>query len=139
MFEHILVPLDFSERNKQALDIAVKLAQVGHGRIRLLHIIKQIAGSSFDEFADFYEKLEGEAQEKMEALVADLQNLDVPITMQILVGHRVQEIVNVAAEQQVDLIIMNSHKIDLQNPDEGWGTISYKVGVLAQCPILLVK
>ncbi len=139
MFEHILVPLDFSERNKQALDIAVKLAQVGHGRVCLLHVIKQIAGSSFDEFADFYEKLEGEAQEKMEALIAHLQNIDVPITMQILVGHRVQEIVNVAAEQQVDLIIMNSHKVDLQNPDEGWGTISYKVGVLAQCPILLVK
>lgn len=139
MFEHILVPLDFSERNRQALEIAIQLAQLGHGRVSLLHVIKLIAGSSFEDFADFYEKLESEAHEKMTALVAEFQSTTTPITMHVLVGHRVREIINMAADQQIDLIIMNSHKVDVQNPDEGWGTISYKVGILAPCPILLVK
>jgi universal stress protein A len=63
----------------------------------------------------------------------------VTFTTYITVGHRIQEIINFAAEQQVEVIVMNSHKVNLQNPDEDWGTISYKVGVLAQCPVLLVK
>jgi len=40
---------------------------------------------------------------------------------------------------RVDLIVLTSHKIDLAHPAEGWGTTSYKVGILCQCPVLLVK
>jgi len=75
----------------------------------------------------------------MEKLIKPHQNADIDVSSHILIGHRVQEIINFAAENDIDLIVMNSHKIDLQNPDEGWGTISHKVSILAQCPILLVK
>lgn len=139
MFNHILVPVDFSERNAQALAIAVDMARASHGRVSLLHVIKLIAGSSYEEFEDFYEKLETEAGEKMAVLCRPFADEAVEITTHVLIGHRVHEIVTYADENQVDLIVMNSHKIDLKNPDEGWGTISHKVGILAQCPILLVK
>lgn len=139
MFTQILVPVDFSERNAQAVQVAVGLAQSGNGRVQLLHIIKLIAGGNYEDFEDFYQKLETEAETKMAALIQPVQNDEVEISSHILVGHRVQEIINFAAENQVDLIVMSSHKIDLQNPDEGWGTISHKVSILAQCPILLVK
>ena len=58
---------------------------------------------------------------------------------QILYGKRVYEILNFAAEHGVDLIIMSSHKLDPENVTEGWGTISFKVGVLSHCPVMLVK
>jgi hypothetical protein len=39
-----------------------------------------------------------------------------------------------------DLLVMSSHKLPLRRPTtESWGTISYKVGILSRCPILLVK
>ncbi len=44
-----------------------------------------------------------------------------------------------AVEEGMDLIVLKSHRIDLENPSAGWGTVSYKVGILAQCPVLLVK
>jgi nucleotide-binding universal stress UspA family protein len=47
MFQNILVPVDFSERNVQALAIALEMARMGHGRIALLHIIKFISGSTY--------------------------------------------------------------------------------------------
>ena len=139
MFTQILVPVDLSDRNAQAVQVAVDMAQSSNGRVQLLHIIKLIAGGTYEEFEDFYQKLETKAQFKMEQLTQAYAESEVDISSHILIGHRVEEIINFATEHEVDLILMNSHKIDLQNPDEGWGTISHKVGILAQCPILLVK
>jgi nucleotide-binding universal stress UspA family protein len=58
---------------------------------------------------------------------------------EVVFGHRAPEIVRYAAEVGADLIVLTSHRIDLQNPAAGWGTVSYKVGILAQGPVLLVK
>ncbi len=44
-----------------------------------------------------------------------------------------------AAEEDSDLIILSSHRIDLENPGSSWTTLSYKVAILAQRPVLLVK
>ena len=139
MFKQILVPVDFSEQNKLALTMALDLGKMGGGMVHLLHVIKVIEGDSYDEFADFYNKLETQAQSRMEKLLTAVSPEDVDIEPHIVIGNRVQEILFFAAENDVDLILMNSHKIDPDNPDEGWGTISQKVGILAQCPILLVK
>jgi universal stress protein A len=139
MFTQILVPVDLSDRNAQAVQVAVEMAQSGNGRVQLLHIIKLIAGGSYEEFEDFYQKLESEAEAKMAALVQPYAAEALEISSHILLGNRVEEILNFAIEHETDLIVMNSHKIDLQNPDEGWGSISHKVSILSQCPILLVK
>jgi len=61
------------------------------------------------------------------------------VTHHIAYGDRLQEIVKFSEEQSADPIVMRSHRIDPANPTQGWGTISYKVSVLAQCPVLLVK
>ncbi len=139
MFNQILVPVDFSEQNKLALQMALDLGEMSGGTIHLLHVIKLIEGDTYDEFADFYRKLENQAQARMGELLASAATEKLPVKSHIVVGHRVQEILFFAQENGVDLILMNSHKIDPDNPDAGWGTISQKVGLLAQCPILLVK
>lgn len=139
MFKQILVPVDFSDRNKRALDIALNLAQTSGGTIHLLHVIKLLAGDHDDEFSGFYKKLEVQAKKRMNGLLATFADHESHIQSHLILGHRVREILLFAEENEVDLIVMNSHKIDPENPDEGWGTISQKVGILAQCPIMLVK
>ena len=55
-------------------------------------------------------------------------------------GLRVAEaIVKYAAANEVDLIVLASHRVKPSRVDRDWGTMSYKVGILAQCPVLLVK
>ncbi|MFN8440176.1 MAG: universal stress protein [Caldilineaceae bacterium] len=139
MFQRILVPVDFSEKNQRSLEIAHHLAATNQGTIYLLHIIEMIADSSFEEFRDFYQNLEHEASRKMAAWQTEFATSTIKIDHAIVFGDRVTEIVRIAEEQAADLIVMNSHRIDRNDPAASLSTISYKVSVLANCPVLLVK
>jgi universal stress protein A len=139
MFQRILVPTDFSKKSQHAVDIAIEIALLSQGMVNLLHVIEIVPHTSFDELKDFYAKLEEHAEQEMNKLIAPYQNRPVQIESKIVYGNRVREILNFAETHKIDLMVMNSHRIDLNDPDQGWGTISYKVGALSQCPILLVK
>ncbi len=139
MFQHILVPTDFSTQSKRAFDIALNIARLGDGKVTLLHVIEMIADSTFEEFESFYTKLENRAGKSMDKWVAGKPSDAVSVEKKIVYGNRAEEIVKFAESCQVDLIILNSHKINLNDPAGGWGTISYKVGILSSCPVMLVK
>jgi len=63
-----------------------------------------------------------------------------PAAARVIVrGRRAEEIVKYAAANEVDLVVLASHRVNPSLVDRDWGTISYKVGILAQCPVLLVK
>jgi len=139
IFKNIMIPTDFSEKDSNALDIAVDISSPAKGRITLLHVIELIAKTTFEEFGDFYKKLEKRSLKDMETLMAPYQDSPAKIEPRILYGNRAREILGFAEENQIDLIVMKSHRIDLEDRAQGWGTISYKVGILAQCPVMLVK
>lgn len=139
MFDHILVPTDFSEDSKKAFDIALNIARLEGGKITLLHVIEIIAHTTFEEFESFYAKLEKHANKSMDEWMARNKKGDILVEKKILYGSRVREIVRFSGENQVSLIILNSHKVDVENPGRGWGTISYQVGLLSDCPVMLVK
>jgi nucleotide-binding universal stress UspA family protein len=139
MFKNILVPVDFLEDNVQAVEIAVEMAFRTKGEVTLLHVIEIIAGSSYKEFQEFYAKIEQDSQKEMESLVAPHESGVINIETRIVYGNRTEEILTHAEKNRIDLIILNSHRIDLDNPTSGWGTISHKVGLLSQCPVMLVK
>ncbi|MBC8418023.1 MAG: universal stress protein [Desulfobacterales bacterium] len=138
MFKNILVPTDFSDADNHALDIAVKLCSIDNGKINLLHVIEIIANTTFEEFEEFYTILEKRSFEDMNEMKAQFQK-QVDIVPGVVYGNRAQEILRFAGENGIDLIVMKSHKIDVDDRAQGWGTISYKVGILAQCPVMLVK
>ncbi len=139
MFKHILVPSDLTDRNRKAMDIAVKMALVNEAVITLLHVVETMEEADSDDFKKFYKQLGTRAGKTIDKLITQYAPESVTIEKQILYGKRVYEIINFAAEHQVDLIIMCSHKLDPENAAEGWGTISFKVGVLSHCPVMLVK
>jgi universal stress protein A len=139
MFKNILVPTDFSDKDCHALSIAAQLCSIGGGKIHLLHVIEVIANTSFDEFKDFYTRLEKKAFKDLNDMSAPYQGNHADIVPAVIYGNRAQEILRFANEMEIDLIIMKSHRIDVEDRAQGWGTISYKVGILAQCPVMLVK
>lgn len=139
MFKRILVPTDFSEKSLRPLDIAVNIAEHYCGGVHLFHVVEIIQGATFDECEDFYRRLEKKARAHMGELMESFRDRGVRIEDTVAYGNRAQEILKYAEKHQADLIIMNSHRVDLGRPSEGWGTISYKVGMLCSCPILLVK
>ncbi len=139
MFQKILVPVDLADVHQPALDIAARLAQESAGEVTLLHVIEVITEVWTVEAHGFYDRLEQTARDHLARLGHSLGERAVPRREEVVFGNRAPEIVRYAVEAGIELIVLKSHRIDLQNSSAGWGTVSYKVGILAQCPVLLVK
>lgn len=139
MFKHILVPTDLTDRNKKAMEIAVKMALENSARITLLHVVETIDDADTEDFRKFYKQLGIRAGRTMDGIIEECRLGEVVIDKQVLFGRRVHEILNFANLHGIDLIIMSSHRLELENASQGWGTISFKVGVLSHCPVMLVK
>jgi nucleotide-binding universal stress UspA family protein len=139
MFTNILVPSDLTERNRKAMDIAVEMAMENRAAVTLLHVIETVEEADSEDFQKFYRQLGSRAGRKIDKLIADYSREGLLMEKHVLYGRRVYQILNFAVAHGVDLIIMSSHKLDPENVTEGWGTISFKVGVLSHCPVMLVK
>ncbi len=65
-FRHILVPLDFSEKNQAALDVAFELAVTNEARVTLLHVIETLDLPDDPEVEQFVEHLRERADRELE-------------------------------------------------------------------------
>lgn len=141
MFQNILVPVDFTLKNEAALTAAMDLARGAGGEVKvtLLHVIEIIEHVEFDELADFYRGLETRAAAKLYGMEERFRQAVVPVYHEIVYGKRAETIVHHAEERGVDLIVLSSHKVDRDHPALGIGTLSYRVAIVARCPVLLVK
>lgn len=140
MFKNILVPTDLSDKSLKALDIAAGIVEKEDSRVTLLHVVETIEDDGGEEeFRSFYEKLASRAQKKMEKMSNKYINSDFHIRNEIIYGRRVQEIVAYATDKNIDIIILSSHKLEDIDTAHGWATISYQVGILSPCPVMMVK
>lgn len=139
MFKNILLPVDLSERHQRALDVATSLVKQSGGEITLLHVIEVIAGLSLEEEKSFYQRLEKSARSHLARLGDHFKRQQITWRAEIVYGHRGPEVVRYAAANRTDLIVVTSPPIDPENPRVGWGSLSYTVGILSPCPVLLVK
>jgi nucleotide-binding universal stress UspA family protein len=137
VFRRILVPVDFTKKNRRAVRVAVRLASERGAEVLLLHVIERVDAGEPQALTGFYRKLESNARQKTKELLADAGT--VKARAEIVYGNRVNEILRYAQDKKIDLIVMSSHRLALKHPGENWGTISYKVGLLSRCPVLLVK
>jgi universal stress protein A len=133
------VPTDLTERTGRALSVVATLALSETSQITLLHVIETIDGLRTTELKAFYARLERKARAAMTALARAAGQGTRRTAVAVVYGRRAEKIVAFAAEHNVDLIVLASHRVNPSLADRDWGTISYKVGILAQCPVLLVK
>jgi nucleotide-binding universal stress UspA family protein len=139
MFDHLLVPVDLGEGNERQLRAALALARGKRSRVTLLHVIQRVPKIPARELRAFYERLARASRRRLARVQTRLASAGLPVHTLVLVGDPAGEIVRVAARRRVDLIVMGSHRPEPTRPGGGWGTTSYKVGLLCPCPVLLVK
>jgi nucleotide-binding universal stress UspA family protein len=138
MFKKVLLPVDLSNRHGQALKIGYSLALQNRGELILLHVIELISGLSMREEKAFYEKLEKAAETHLRKL-AKKGSAKITVRRRIILGRRGASIIKFATQMGADLIVLTAPKVDFKNPSPGWGSLSYKISILARCPVLLVK
>jgi nucleotide-binding universal stress UspA family protein len=138
MFKHILVPIDLHHENRSALRMALALAQQNRARVSLLHVIYRVALAP-DEMRAFYDRLLTISRRTLDRAAKPFATEGIDVATSVRIGEPVPEILRTAAKSNVDLIVMGSHTVDPARQTRGWGTISYRVGLLCACPVLLVK
>lgn len=141
----ILLPTDFSECANFALSYAASLARTFQARIICVHVIEPIVPTvgytGISEplpIADISEQLEDSAERELPKLgeCDECAGLDIEET--IVHGEAASEIVRVAKERGIDLIVISSHG------RTGLGRILFgstaeAVVRHASCPVLVVK
>jgi nucleotide-binding universal stress UspA family protein len=139
VFKHLLVPVDFTEQNLEALTVARNMAEQNPAQVTLLHVIETIDYVTDDEIDQFYDTLQSQARRKMDQLAIPFQDAQIQIDSRIVLGKRAREIVTYALQNEVDLVVMSSHRVDLSDGPRGWGTLSHQVSVLCPCAVLLIR
>ena len=129
-----------TDKSIKALEIAAGMAKGQECSITLIHIIETIDDDEAgNEFKEFYDKLSSRAEKKMIKFARKFATEKTNICTEIITGKRVPEIVKYASDNNTDLIILSSHRLENMDSVDGWATISYRVGILAPCPVMMVK
>lgn len=137
----ILVPHDFSERSKIALDVARRWAQAFDASLTLLHVVEPLIYPEFyavDVMSDeVLHKVEQRSQEAIQA-AAEEQLGDIPHTLKVVSGRAVDAIVDEALVDRHDLVIMATRGLS------GFehlllGSVAEGVVRRSQVPVLTVR
>jgi nucleotide-binding universal stress UspA family protein len=138
MFDHFIVPVDLSDRNTPAVRTSCELARSGKGFVTLLHVVETL-DLPYEEVSEFYDRLETRAASRLDEISRPLVDADVEFEQLVVFGDPAEEIVQFASQAPKSLIVLQSHRVDPAHPTVGWATLSYKIAILAESPILLVK
>jgi nucleotide-binding universal stress UspA family protein len=146
-FENILVPTDFSEFSKYALDYAITLAKTFEAKITLIHITNENELVALQQVSAYFEP--GKLEELMKQRESeDRKQLDGFIPPELKKGIKVEtihkvgipfvEIIRTAKEKGVDLIVMATHgRSGLSHIL--FGSVAEKVVRKSTCPVLSIR
>jgi nucleotide-binding universal stress UspA family protein len=141
--KRILVPTDFSESAMKALRYGVSFAREFEAELLLLHVVEPVAvGYGSDLFpvpmAEVFEEMSAHARSEMAKLVAIAGEKKVKARDLVVQGKPSSEVLRVAAEEQVDLIVVGTHGKGLLDKAI-FGSTTERVIRRAPCPVLTCR
>jgi nucleotide-binding universal stress UspA family protein len=136
----VLAPVDFSPRCRGAMRYAETLACHFHSELILLHVVPPPLGCFTALEAPAYANAAELSQETLEERTVDLDKYpegacpDVPMARRVVFGDPAHEIVEMAREDPIDLIVMATHGY---GPFRRFllGSVTAKVLHDAACPV----
>lgn len=115
IYQHILLAVDLSAASKQVAIKALELAKTNQAKLTIVHVAEMMPvidvnydtmqAVEFDE--DINQVLRGHAEKNLAAFIAEL-NLN-PQQQFLEQGDPRDEIIRIAEENRVDLIVLGSH------------------------------
>ena len=141
--KRILVPTDFSESAHHALRYAISLAQEFHAEIALLHVVEDVAvGYASDLFpvpmAEVFQEISSFARKEIAALATEVRSHGVEARESVIQGKPSAEILRIAREDAVDMIILGTHGRGVLD-HALFGSTTERVVRKAPCPVLTCR
>ena len=143
-FKRILFPTDFSPAAVHALDYAISLALEHVATLVLVHVIEDIGFaspftlSSFPVNLEYQHGMQEQARVELQKAVAAQLKRQIDVQERLPQGKPFVEIVRIAKEEAVDLIVIPTRS----KPDPKHthlGSTAEHVVRLAPCPVLVVR
>ena len=140
--QRILVPTDFSDRALQAFRYAVVLARLYEASIDVLHVVDSlpyVALTPTDRLSLGTRPLsEHRGRRRLRAFLQEAEAADVTIRPRIAYGDAAEQIIHLAGQDEVDLMVLSTHGRD-GSPDAPLGTVGERVLGRVTCPTLLLR
>jgi universal stress protein A len=140
--KNILVPIDFSDCSKKALQYAIALARQHKADITVAYVVPAISGA-FGEYGAFdaaavTKEMREAAERQLATLVVDEVRGVVPTDTVVRTGSPAAEIVEIAKRIPADLIVISTHGYTgLKHAF--LGSVAERVVRHAPCPVLVVR
>ncbi|HZU98250.1 MAG TPA: universal stress protein [Planctomycetota bacterium] len=138
-FARILVPLDFTKRDRATVRTALLVAEASGGATTLLHVVYVPDEAALRDLDDLYRELVDKARVRLRRYAAPFRGKRLAVTIEVRLGKPLEEILGRARAEGADLIVLASHAVEPARPAPGWNTLSYGVAALCGCPVLLAK
>ncbi len=140
--ENILVPIDFSDYSRKALQYVKEFALKFSAKMYLIYVFRpifeDIEVGVINESIQFNNEIEEYAREKLQKLIQDIIGTEVPVEPVIRMGRPFMEINRAAEEYDIDLIIIATHgHTGVQHLL--FGSTAEKVVRKAPCPVLSLR
>lgn len=141
-FQKILVPIDFSDHSRRALDVAIELAQKFAGRLHLIHAypIHPLLLTPYDMHipADFEREFRKASDQKMAACADRVRKAGLEVETTCTPDLPSEAIEQCAEKIRADLIVMGTRGLTgLKHVL--LGSVAERTLRTAPCPVLTMK
>lgn len=137
----ILVPVDFSEHAYLAATYATDLAATYGAHLDLIHVIEETALPTIYGIEPMVVQIpdvEQEAQKALDHIAETARQAGVSVKIHVHIGHPSRDIIDFAASDGADLIVMATH--GLTGLKRFFlGSVAEKIVQHAPCPVFTVK
>jgi len=137
----ILVPVDFSNCSKKAVQYAIPFAKQFQAAIYFVYVIPlhfRYEENEIESDTSAAIRLQAEAGRKLANLIHELVPDEISVDAEIRRGVEAAEIVDVAKKSEVDAIILSTHG-RTGRAHSLVGSVTEDVVRLAPCPVLVVR
>jgi nucleotide-binding universal stress UspA family protein len=139
----LLVPTDFSESARHALTYGTSFAREYGAELTLLHVVENLTvGYASDLFpvpmAEVFQEISGYAKAELAKLAEVAREKKVAVVEQVVQGKPSAEIIRLAQEQKIDMIVLGTHGKGMLD-QALFGSTTERVVRRAPCPVLTVR
>jgi len=144
LVNRILCATDFSEMSAEALRIALAFADKHRAVITLLHVVESVPDGkvapyrALGDIDSLRGDLEGRATERLRRIIADAAAPHVGFEARVVTGCAYKEILRVAIEERVDLIVIGAQGHGVLEHLLSGSNAQYVIRA-ATCPVLTVR
>jgi nucleotide-binding universal stress UspA family protein len=144
LYKTILCPIEFSPASTRALEYALSLAEETDARLILLHVVEgaleepHFGAMGHLSVREFYRYLEEDAMARLKAAVPEEARVWCRPDERVVSGKAYRRILQVAADEDAELIVMGVHGIGVLH-HRLFGSTTHHIIREAGCPVLTLR